>query len=101
MYWRLGGTPTTGQFGTSKPYRIASWRPSLNPFDISAALNLMVRDGLLKRAYTVRSPDATLAIEGPFSSPDDIPDTLHGTGDDAFQKSDGNIIPIYEEASGR
>lgn len=80
-----------------EPQRIATWRRTVDAFDLSAALNLMVREGILQRVYGVRGPDRTLAIEGFFDRPEEIPDTLHGTGDDEFDKSSGDIIPIYRE----
>jgi hypothetical protein len=80
-----------------EPQRIATWRDSVDAFDLSTALNIMVREGILQRAYGVRGPDRTLATEGFFDSPDEIPERLHGTGDDEFEKSAGDIIPVYRE----
>lgn len=84
-----------------EPFRIATWRPESDHFKLSAALNLMVRDGLLRRVFTVRGPDQTLAIEGPYSTLEEIPPVLHGTGDDAFNRADGDIIPVYEQVIAR
>jgi hypothetical protein len=84
-----------------EPYRIASWRPDADYFDLSLALNAMVTEGLVRREYGVRGPDQTLATEGFFNSPDDIPEKLHGTGDDEYEKHQGNVIPVYREVVAR
>lgn len=77
--------------------RISQWRPSLNHFNTSVALNVLVREGILKRFYTVRGPDGTLVVEGLFESPHKIPAVLHGMCGQEFNKNDGNLVTIYRE----
>lgn len=84
-----------------EPQRIANWRQSVDSFDLSTALNIMVRQGILQRAYGVRGPDRSLAIEGFFNTPEEIPDRLHGTGEDEFEKTAGDVIPVYQEVVAR
>lgn len=82
-----------------EPQRIATWQPSIDAFDLSTALNIMVREGIMRRLYGVRGPDRSLATEGFFEHPEEIPDTLHSTGDDEYEKNAGDIIPVYREVA--
>jgi hypothetical protein len=81
------------------PVRIAKSHPDLALIDLSLALNMMVEEGTLKRSYSVRAPDRTLAIEGFFDSVDKIPPVLHGTGDHAFKRKEGEVVTLYLEAA--
>ena len=79
--------------------RVVRWKPGTDPLDLSSALNAMVREGILKVSWGVRGPDETLAAEGFFDRVEEIPYRLHTTSDKTFRKKDGDIIPIYREAT--
>jgi hypothetical protein len=81
-----------------EPARIVWWRPDLDIFDLSIALNKMVEEGILKRSYGVRAPDQSLAVEGFFDSPEKIPPVLHGTSNYEFERNRGRLVPVYREA---
>ncbi|MDB5352131.1 MAG: hypothetical protein JWN86_3378 [Planctomycetota bacterium] len=80
-----------------EPCRILGSDPDVDVFELSVALNTMVNEGLLKRSFGVRAPDRTLAMEGFFDAPGEIPSKLHSGSDGEFVRGEGELVQVYRE----
>jgi hypothetical protein len=80
-----------------EPIRILRAEPKLEPWEVTAVLTVLVEDGQLEQAYQMLGPGMSLAQEGPFGSPRDIPKVLHDVDDNPFKRSNGELIPVYRE----
>ena len=74
--------------------RLAEGATSCNDEQLTDALFLMVKRGVLSRRFAVESPDGVL-IEDVFDSPADVPEDLLDRSLRPFSRNDARIVSIF------
>jgi len=67
---------------------------NVNPADLTMALTLATKAGLLRRVYKVLTPSGVLA-DAEFDDPTAIPDKLPDRFEHYFETSDADVVPIF------
>jgi hypothetical protein len=86
--------------------RLLQTYPQLDPVAAAVALSLLVDDGVLDQALAVEAPTNhalaladDLSTTGLYKCEADIPDELYDSDMTAFETDDGELVPVYQEAS--
>jgi len=67
---------------------------NVNPAELTMALDLLRKAGLLHRVYKVVTPAGVLA-DAEFDDPTAIPDKLPDRFEEYFETSDADVIPVF------
>jgi hypothetical protein len=62
--------------------------------DLAVALTLLVKAGLLRRAYKVKTPSGVLT-DAEFDDPGKIPEKLPDRFEHYFETAEADVIPIF------
>ena len=69
-------------------------RGEIDPTALALALALLVKVGLLRRAYKVTTPSGVLA-DGEFEDPTKIPPKLPDRFERYFDTAESDVVPIF------
>jgi hypothetical protein len=87
---------STHQRHTIEPRRLARELPNISPSQLAIALQLLVKDGVLRQVYKVRTPSGVLADEE-FDDPRNVPERLPDRFDHYFDTSEADIVPVFKQ----
>jgi hypothetical protein len=71
---------------------------NVSPAELAVALTLLMRAGLLRRAYKVLTPSGVLT-DAEFDDPSAIPDKLPDRFERYFETSDADVVPIFRRTA--
>lgn len=68
---------------------------SLDPVSLAKALNVLVREGVVRRVYKVTTPNGVLTDEE-FNDPREIPEQLPDRRNQYFSTAESDVVPIFQ-----
>jgi hypothetical protein len=83
---------------TLNPLRLRRDIHKVTAEELTIALTLLVKAGLLRRVYKVLTPSGVFA-ERDFDNPSEIPDTLPDRFEHYFDTAEADIVPIFRRVA--